>query len=143
MKYFEQNYKETYRNAVTQITTVTFTDLDAQTELNRNREKFLNANAKNILKLLKKTNSLIIIIPKDKPDDNRKNTNDLIKNAFRETSIKTLRFFIFISNLIIIKNKRDLFKKFIKYIKILILSKPIIFINVESEISKFTAAIRN
>jgi hypothetical protein len=143
MEYFEQNCKGTYRNAVTQVTAVAFTDLDAQTKLNRSRGKFLSASAKDILKFLKKTSFLIIMVPKDKPDDSRKNANDLIKNTFRETSVKTLRSFVSINDPITIKDKRDLLEKLVGYIKILTFPKPTVFANVESGISKFTVAVRN
>jgi hypothetical protein len=143
MEYFEQDYKGIHRSAVTQVTTVVFTDLDAQTELNRSRGKFLNASAKDILKLLKKTSSLIIMVPKNKPDDSRKNANNLIKSALRETSVKTLRFSVSIDNPMTIEDKRDLLKELVGYIKVLILLKPTISANVESGISKFAAAIGN
>lgn len=143
IEYFEQDCKGIYRNAVIQVTAVISTDLDAQTELNRSREKFLNTSAKDIFKLLGKTSSLIIIVPKDKPDDSRKNVNNLIKGIFREASVKTLRFFIFIGNFITIEDKRNLLKKFVEYIKMLTLFKPTVFINVENGISKFAAVIKN
>jgi hypothetical protein len=62
------------------------------------------------------------MVSKNKPDDNCKNINNLIKSILRKTSVKTLRSFISINNLITIKDKRDLLKKLVKYIKILTLT---------------------